>query len=379
MQKNHPKKYFVKNKIMKIKEITDILEQFAPPLLQESYDNSGFQVGDPASEAESALIALDITESVVNEAVAKGIRLIISHHPVIFSGLKSLTGKTETERTVMLALKEGICLYSMHTNLDNVRMGVNDILCRKIGLVDCSILQPKAGLLRKLVTFCPEAEADRVRQAVFDAGAGQIGNYDSCSFNANGQGTFRGSENTNPFVGEPGKLHFENEVRIETVYPSWAEGRILKALLASHPYEEVAYDIYSIESNFQGAGSGMIGNLPGKEEEVAFLRRIKDICGTGAVRHTALLGKKIKKVAVCGGSGSFLIETAKKMGADAFITGDIKYHDFYRAEGRILLADLGHYETEHFAKELIAEVILKKFPNFAVRLAESDISPVKYL
>ncbi|MBN1339632.1 MAG: Nif3-like dinuclear metal center hexameric protein [Bacteroidales bacterium] len=364
---------------MKIRDIIDVIEQFAPPVLQEAYDNSGLQVGDPEAGTGAVLVSLDITESVIAEAEETGCRLIVSHHPVIFKEVKSLTGRTETGRIVIRAIKSGVSLYSVHTNLDNIRGGVNDILCKKIGLTDCRILLPGKGLLKKLVTFCPESEAEKVREALFRAGAGHIGNYDSCSFSAHGQGTFRGSDETHPWVGIPGKLHYENEVRIETIYPLWVEGRVLDALFSSHPYEEVAYDIYSLENEFAGAGSGMTGLLAEEESEEGFLERIKTLSGAAVVRHSPLLHRKIRKVAVCGGSGSFLIGSAKRVGADVFVTGDIKYHDFYQAEGKILLADLGHYETEHFAKELIANVILKKFPNFAVRLAKNDVNPVRYL
>ncbi len=364
---------------MRIKEIIDILENLAPPYLQESYDNSGLLIGNKNDDIDKAIISLDITEEVLNEAMQKKCKLIISHHPVIFSGLKSITGKNATERIVKEAIQNDIAIYAIHTNLDNVAKGINSIICDKIGLKNRKILAPKNDLLRKLVAFCPLDFVEKVRQAIFDAGAGNIGDYDNCSYSASGTGSFRGSDETNPFVGEKGKLHFEDEIRLETIYPVYHENAILKALINAHPYEEVAYDIYLLGNKFEQVGAGMVGELASDIDEVEFLKTIKQTFGTGCVRHSALLGKKIKKVAVCGGSGSFLIKNAISAQADIYITGDIKYHDFFEAEGKMVIADIGHFESEKFAKDLIYSVLKENFSNFAVLISETNTNSVNYI
>ncbi len=364
---------------MKIQEIIKPLEDIAPPYLQESYDNSGLLIGNGELEASGALITLDVTEEIMQEAIQQKCNLIISHHPVIFSGLKSITGKSTTERIVNTAIKNDIGIYAIHTNLDNVDNGVNAILCEKLGLKFTRILVPKNELLRKLITFCPADHAENIRKALFDAGAGNIGNYDSCSFNAPGTGSFRGSDDTNPYAGEKGKLHYENEIRIETIYPVYLEEAVLKALFTVHPYEEVAYDIYKLENKFSRIGAGMIGELEAGMNEKEFLNFLKKITQAGVVRHSSFIGKKIKKVAVCGGSGSFLIKDAIKAGADIFITGDVKYHDFFEVENKMIIADVGHYESEQFAKELIYSILKNKFPTFAVLISKINTNSVNYL
>jgi dinuclear metal center YbgI/SA1388 family protein len=364
---------------MKIREFIKPLEEFAPVYLQEDYDNSGLLIGNPDHEVSKVLITLDITEEIMQEAIRKKCDLIISHHPLIFKGLKSITGKNATERMVQTAIENKIAIYAMHTNLDNVDQGVNEILSDKLGLVNRKILSPKKDLLRKIITFCPFDYAEKVRKALFDAGAGHIGNYDSCSFNTPGTGSFRGLENTNPFAGEKGTLHYENEIRIETIFPIYLEESILNALFSAHPYEEVAYDIYKLENKFNRVGAGMIGELEHETEEAEFLALLKKIIKTGCIKHSHLTGKKVKRVAVCGGSGSFLINDALKSGADAFITGDIRYHDFFEGEDNMLIADVGHYESEQFAKELIYHILNNKFPTFAVLISEINTNSVNYL
>jgi len=364
---------------MKIKEMIRPLEEMAPISLQESYDNSGLLIGSPEDEINGVLISLDLTDKVIEEAIMKKCNLIISHHPLIFSGLKRINGKNATERIVKKAIKNDIGIYAIHTNLDNVDSGINKILCNKLGLINCRILSPKKDLLGKLVTFCPADHADKVRQALFDAGAGNIGNYDSCSFNIAGTGSFKGSSDTNPFVGEKGQLHYENEIRIETIYPVYLEEKVIQALLSAHPYEEVAYDLYKLENKFNRTGAGMIGELKENMTEIGFLNFIKTITASACIRHSGLTGNNIRKVAVCGGSGRFLIRDAMKAGADIFITGDVKYHDFFEAENKMLIADIGHFESEQFAKELIYNVLNKNFPTFAVLISENNTNSVNYL
>ncbi|SHF00228.1 dinuclear metal center protein, YbgI/SA1388 family [Mariniphaga anaerophila] len=364
--------------MLKVKEIVNYLDTIAPPALQESYDNAGLIVGNPDAEVSSALVTIDVTEAVVDEAVNSKSGLIIAHHPIVFSGLKKLTGKNYVERTVLKAIKNDIAIYAAHTNLDAVSGGVNTKICEKLGLKNCRVLQPVSGQLKKLVTFIPTEKAEFVRTAIFEAGAGFIGNYDYCGYNLEGVGSFRAGENTNPYVGEKGEVHYEKEVRFETVFPSWLQPKIIKALINAHPYEEVAYDIYTLDNNFEKAGMGMIGDLETAIPEADFLKLLKGTFATGSIRHTALKGENVKKVAVCGGAGSFLLKQAIAAKADFFVTGDFKYHQFFDAENKIVIADVGHYESEQFTKELFYELLMKKFPTFAVRFSEVRTNPVFY-
>ncbi len=364
---------------MKIKDITSILESFAPLSFQESYDNAGLIIGNRNDDVSGILITLDVTEEVVQEAIDLGYNFILAHHPIAMGGVKRFNGNNYDERIIIKAIKNDIAIYAGHTNVDSVMEGVNGKICSKIGLHNCQILAPKKNELIKLVTFVPVEHSQKVREAIFNAGAGNIGNYDSCSFNTTGNGTFKGNENTNPFVGEPGKIHTEKEERIETILPLHLKSKITKALLNAHPYEEVAYDLFPLANDYPLAGSGMIGELLDEEDEITFLKRIKSIFNVGAIRHTSLLNKPIKKVAVCGGAGSFLIRKAKAAKADIYITGDIKYHQFFDAENEIILADIGHFESEQFTKELFFEIVTKKIPNFAVCLSKVNTNPIKYL
>jgi len=364
---------------MKLSEITTYLDTEISPALQESYDNCGLLVGNPELTITGVLICLDITDKVLDEAGIKKCNLVISHHPLIFSGIKSLTGRNDTERLVIRAITENIAVYALHTNLDNHYEGVNRFLCDKIGIENAGILRPVPDKLRKLITFCPTAHADMVREAVFAAGAGQIGNYDSCSYTANGEGTFRALNGANPFVGEPWKLHSEPEVRIETIFPAFLENKIVDALKKTHPYEEVAYDIYPLTNLHQRIGAGMVGMLPEKVDAGEFLTYIKKILNVGCIRHTDFKNKIIQKVAVCGGSGSFLIRDAMRCNADIYMTGDIKYHDFFIPENHMILADIGHYESEQFTKELIYTLLKKKFTTFALFISGTNTNPVNYL
>ena len=363
---------------MKLSQLTAFLESLAPLAYQEDYDNAGLIVGRPDMEISQALISLDCTEAVVDEAIVTNCQVIISHHPIVFRGLKKFNGKTYVERVVEKAIRHNIALYAIHTNLDNVMTGVNARICQTLGLKNCRILAPKNNLLKKLVTYVPLANADAVRLALFEAGAGNIGKYSETSFNAEGVGTFKGNEQTNPYVGEPGKLHRENEIRIETIYPAVAENKILTALILAHPYEEVDYDLYNLTNQNQEVGSGMIGELEVAAEEEVFLRHVKEKMHAHVIRHTAFTGRPIKKVAVCGGAGGFLLKQAVAAGADIFITADYKYHEFFDAEGKIMIADIGHFESEQFTQQLLYEIIRKNFINFAVRLTEVNTNPVKY-
>jgi dinuclear metal center YbgI/SA1388 family protein len=363
---------------MKLSEIVSVIESFAPLAYQESYDNAGLIIGDTLRDIKKALITIDITEEVIDEAINVGAGLIISHHPVIFTGIKKITGSTHTEKIIIKAIKNDLAIYSAHTNLDNIKEGVNLKICQKLGLSNPRILCPIKGELRKLVTFVPLDHADNVRSALFSAGAGQIGEYEQCSYNIEGMGTFKGSEYTNPFTGQKGKLHFEKEIRIETIFPKVIQSKVISAMLDAHPYEEVAYDIYPLDNSFDKVGMGMIGELEKEMDELSFLRKVKSVFNTKVIKHTKLRNKNIKKVAVCGGSGSELIKDSIKAEADIFISGDIKYHQFFEASDKIIIADIGHYESEQFTKEIIYELLKKKLPKFALHLSEINTDPIKY-
>lgn len=362
---------------MKISKVIRILEQFAPISLQENYDNSGLLVGDNSHEIKSILITLDITEEVIEEAIAKNCNLIIAHHPIIFSGLKSVTGKNYVERCVIKAIKNDIAIYSMHTNLDNTIHGVNKKFAEKIGLTKLNILAPKSNTLKKLTTYVPLVNTDDILEALTNAGAGNIGEYESCSFQQTGIGTFKPTKNATPYIGVPGKLESVQENRIEVIVPEYAVNNVLKALNETHPYEEIAYYLTQLENKNQDVGSGMIGELKQEYTPENFLQLLKKNMNLDFIKYTPY-SKNIKKVAICGGSGHFLIQHAKKSGADAFITSDIKYHDFFNAENQIMICDIGHYESEVNTKEIFYEVLSEKITNIALVFSETNTNPIRY-
>jgi len=363
---------------MKIADVIQLLEQTAPPSYQESYDNAGLLTGNPAWDCTGIICTLDATEEVINEARQKNCNLVVAHHPIIFGGLKKITGRNYVERTVITAIKNDVAIYAIHTNLDNVLQGVNNAIANKLGLINCSILAPKAGQLMKLYTFVPIEQAERVRAAIFEAGGGNIGNYSEVSFNAEGIGTFKGNAGANPYVGEVGARHGEKEIKIEVIFPPHLQKNIISALVKSHPYEEVAYDIISLANQHPQVGSGLVGYLPSPVAAEQFLQQVKLAFGLKVIKHTALLGKPIAKVALCGGSGSFLTGAATACGADIYITSDVKYHEFFEADGRITIADIGHWESEQFTIELLFDILQSKFPTFAVLKTKVKTNPVEY-
>jgi len=363
---------------MKIQDIIAVLESVAPPVLQEAYDNAGLLTGKADCDCSGVIVTLDATEQVVLEAIEKKCNLIVAHHPIIFGGLKKINGKNYVERTVITALKNDIAIYAIHTNLDNVLHGVNAAIADKLGLINRTVLQPKNEVLKKLYIFVPADHAEKVRSAIFAVGAGHIGNYSECSFNASGEGTFKAGRGTNPFVGKEGERHTEAEVKMEMIFPAWLEKRIIIALLASHPYEEVAYDVIALENDSPGIGSGMIGELATPLLEEVFLQLLKAQFGLSVIRHTPLLGKPVKKVALCGGAGAFLTGAAAAAGAHFYITGDVKYHEFFDANDRLVIADIGHYESEQFTTDLLFDILTQKFPTFAVLKTGVKTNPVRY-
>ncbi|HOF16453.1 MAG TPA: Nif3-like dinuclear metal center hexameric protein [Bacteroidales bacterium] len=362
---------------MKIKDILHFLEELAPLSYQESYDNSGLITGDPEQEFIKGLICLDATENVLEEAIQLGCNLIISHHPVLFHAIKQITNRTPTERILKKAIKHDITIYAMHTNLDNVHHGVNAAFSEKLQLQNTKILKEKKQLLKKIITFTPVEHADNVRNALFDAGGGHIGKYDSCSYNTEGKGSFRASNEAHPYVGKIGELHFENEIRIEMIFPAFKEQTMISALMSSHPYEEVAYDIYQLDNSHSLVGSGMIGELKNEMSETFCLNYIKEKMQLQLLQHSKLLNKTIKKVALCGGSGAFLIPEAVRQQADIFITGEIGYHDFLTYSDDILLVAIGHYESEIAIKHYLYQKLIKNFSNFAN--SETEATSIFYL
>lgn len=364
---------------MQIREVLSYLESIAPLSYQEQYDNSGLITGNMTDDVSGILVTLDCTEEVVQEAIDTKANLIIAHHPILFKGLKRLTGNNYVERTIIKALRHHIAIYAIHTNLDNVITGVNRKICEKIGLKDLRILAPKGGTLTKLVTFIPKDNAEDVMKALHEAGAGQIGNYKNCSFRLEGTGTFMPTEEANPHIGKANTLEYVAETRVEVIFPSFLTQKVLAALRQNHPYEEVAYYLTPLLNDNQEVGSGMMGLLERPEEPIPFLNRLKNVMDLKIIRHTKVLEKPLKKVAVCGGSGIFLLPEAIRAGADIFITADVKYHEFFDADGRIIVADIGHYESEVFTKDLFMEILTKKFPTFAINFSRTVTNPVSYI
>lgn len=363
---------------MQLKEIIQALEQWAAPSLQESYDNSGLIVGDKNMELTSALICLDSTEAVVDEALAIGANLIIAHHPIVFSGLKSFTGQSYIERVVMKAIKHDIAVYAIHTNLDNVSHGVNQMISKHLGLVETRILSPKKGRLKKLIVNTPESCLEAVKKAAWEAGAGKIGNYSECSFGVKGDGTFKPGEGANPSEGSIGKREEVKEYQLEFLVEDWKLDVVLSGVKAAHIYEEVAHDIMSLDNVHQNIGSGMIGQLPQEMELKAFFKLVKENLGVQMIKYTTPNKEKVKTIALCGGAGSFLLDGAIKAKADVFVSADFKYHQFFDAENKLVIADIGHYESEHLVKDWIADFLMQKFPTFAVRLTQVNTNPVQY-
>lgn len=365
--------------MIQIKDILSEIERFAPLPYQESYDNCGVQVGDSSQAATGALLSLDVTEAVLDEAIAAGCNLVITHHPLIFSGLKSITGRNYVERVILKAIKHDIVIYAAHTNLDNMQAGVNRKIADRLGLRNTRILAPVKKSLYKLYTYVPATHAETLQGALFDAGAGQIGEYSECGFSMPGTGTFRPSAQSHPAIGTAGgPRETVAELKLEFIVPEHLKSKVIKVLKANHPYEEVAYELVAIENENQTIGAGMIGQLEAPVPVGSFLQQLKRNMQTSCIRHTAPHIEMVQTVAVCGGAGSFLLGKAIAAGADVFITGDYKYHQFFDAEGRIMIADIGHYESEQFTIEIFSEILKEKFPNFALLFTKINTNPVNY-
>lgn len=366
---------------MKISAIINLLEQLAPPAYAEDYDNVGLLTGDKNAEVTGILCTLDCIESVIDEAIANKCNMVVAHHPIIFKGLKKITGSNYVERTIIKAIKNDIAIYAIHTNLDHVHAGVNGIICEKLGLKNTRILKPKSDGLIKLAVFVPHKNVEEVEKAMFKAGAGNIGNYSECDFKMEGLGGYKANENANPAIGEINKRHIEPETRIEVILPAHVQHKVVSAMIKAHPYEEVAYDLFALKNASAGVGAGMVGDLEKPLNGEEFKALLKGVFKTGAIRHTAFLREKIQKIAVCGGAGSFLLKDAIRSGADVYITGDFKYHEFFDAENHIVIMDVGHFESEHYTPQLLADYLkghIEKNATFAVRLSGVETNPVKY-
>jgi dinuclear metal center YbgI/SA1388 family protein len=364
---------------MKIKDVIQCIEEYAPLHYQNDFDNAGLAVGNCETQTNSALLCIDVTEEIVDEAISKNINLVISHHPVLFSGLKKITGQNSTQRIIAKAIKHDIALYAAHTNMDNITGGVNTKICEKLGLVDCKILSPSENELLKIAVYVPESHAEKVRNAMFEAGAGSIGSYSNCSFCTKGKGTFKADNNANPFVGEKGKLHTEDEIRIEMIASKNNLPKIQIAILKNHPYEEVACDMYNLENKYEKTGSGMIGCLPKPVRHAEFYEMLKNVFSLKIIRSTKPVSETISRVALCGGAGSFLLGDAIENQADIFVSSDFKYHQFFDAENKITIADIGHFESEQFTVEIFYDIIKKNLPNFVAQIAEKNINLVIYI
>jgi len=362
----------------RIADLISYLEQIAPLAYQEDYDNCGLLIGDKQLSCTGVVVCLDVIEDVVDEAIAKNCNLIVAHHPVIFKGLKKITGANYVERLLIKAIQNNIAIYAIHTNLDNTADGVSGMLAKKLGLVHTQILSPKKGLLSKLISYVPVADTDKVLQGIFAAGGGNIGNYSECSYTVTGTGSFKPNTNANPTIGQAGKVEYVEENRIEIIYPNYLERQVVAALLKHHPYEVPAYDILALGNKNTEVGSGYIGELEKSMSKDDFMAYISTKLSLDCIRYTTAFQGEIKKVALCGGSGSFLLKTAIASKADVLITADFKYHDFFDAEDRILVCDIGHYESEIHTKELLMDVLTKKFVNIAVVLSSIHTNPIGY-
>ncbi|MBP6455862.1 MAG: Nif3-like dinuclear metal center hexameric protein [Chitinophagaceae bacterium] len=360
-------------------DIVKIIEEFSPLSLQENYDNCGLIIGSLQQKVTGIILCLDSIEEIIDEAIAKKCNFVLAHHPIIFSGLKKINGKNYIEKTIIKAIKNNICIYACHTNLDNIAEGVNKKIAEKLNLKNCSILAPKTAQLQKIFFYSPPEFSEKIKNALFEIGVGKIGNYDNCSFTVSGIGSFRGNEYSNPTKGKKNKLEIYQEDKIELLFPNYLKNKVIDTLKKNHPYEEVAYEIVNLENEHQEIGAGMIGELEKEIDALTFLKTLKKKMNCAVIRHSEILPRKIKKVALCGGAGSFLLPSAISQGSDIYISGDFKYHEFFDANKNILIADIGHYESEQYTMEIFFALLSKKLPNFAIHFSMHNTNPVKYL
>ena len=364
--------------MVSINNIIDLLDEWAPPAYAEDFDNVGLLVGDSSKQCTGVLVSHDCIEVVLDEALDTNCNLIVCFHPILFTGLKKITGRDYVEKVILKAIRNEIAIYALHTRLDNHPEGVNKLLSDRLGLLESKVLIPKPSGLKKLSTYVPKSDVDDVLQALHQAGAGAIGNYSECSFILEGKGQFRGNEKSQPHIGNPSEKTQVEEVQIQVVFESYLKEKIQNALITAHPYENIAYEIFILDNTLDKVGIGRIGKLAQPHTEEQFLSFVKEKLQTQLIRHSPFTRKPIETVAVLGGSGSFAISNALSQKADAFITADLKYHHFYQGGNTLLLLDVGHFESEQFIKNLIVDYLSKKLPNFAIILSHAKTNPVNY-
>jgi len=364
---------------MTIKQVTQFLEQKFPLYLQEDFDNCGVQCGDVRQEITGAMVCFEMSEQVIDEAIAEGCNLVISHHPLILKrGITKILPTDRVGAMICKALAHNMVLYSMHTNIDSGVGGGNDVFAEKLNLQNVKVLEPHKGLYRKLVVFVPKENAEALKSALFEIGCGVQGNYDSCGYTVHGQGQFRPLKGANPHIGEENQLEHVEEERIEMIYPTGLQRTVVQAIYEHHPYEEPAFDLLPLENESRTIGLGRIGELPKVMPVSEFLECLKDKLGFEHCRYAGDTTKMIHKVAVCGGGGSSFIDLAIASGADAYVSGDFKYHDFFKSHSGTLLVDIGHYEGEYFIKNIIHQQIKENFTNFAALISKMEKVEVKY-
>lgn len=363
---------------MKIKEFINEFEKIIPARQAEDFDNVGLLCGNPDREISGILISHDALEAVVDEAIEKNLNFVFCFHPIIFSGLKSITGKNYVERAVLKALENKITIYAIHTAFDNDYFGVNYKICEVLGLKNQQILMPKQNQLKKLEVYVPVDSAENLKNALFEAGAGNIGFYDECSFSINGNGTFRPLEGSNPVTGTQNEREKANEVLLSVIFEDYKKHQIFFAMKQNHPYEEVAYQLISLENENQYTGLGRFGDLETEMDETDFLKFVKEKFNLNIIRHNSLTQKKIKRVGVLGGSGASGIKSAISVKCDAYLTGDVKYHDFFSGEDKLLICDIGHFESEQFVTQQLFEILSEKFTTFAIAKTTIKTNPVNY-
>ena len=361
-----------------VKHIIAELERWAPSIWQESYDNGGLIVGSLEMEVSGVLCCLDCTEEIVQEAIDRKCNVVLAHHPIVFGGLKKLTGQNYVEQTVIKAIKNDIAIIAWHTALDNASTGVNAQLGRVLGMRTMQILQPKKDTLLKLAVYVLPKNLQAIEAAVFAAGGGAIGNYSECSFYWNGNGSYKPEVGANPVIGTIGVREFTDEVKVEFIVPDHAKWAVHQAMIKAHPYEEVAHEWITLDNVRTDVGSGMIGELPKPVPILDWLRILKTSMSLGCIKHTKLIHENISKVAWCGGSGDFLLETAIARGAQVFITSDFKYHRFFDHQQKIIIVDIGHYETESCVIDLLSDWLTEKFTTFAIHKTRIVTNPVQY-
>jgi dinuclear metal center YbgI/SA1388 family protein len=365
---------------MDVRSIIGILERWAPRDVAMQDDNPGLQCGSVADPVRGILVSLDADLPVIQEAVRKRRTMIVTHHPFLFRPLRSIDTGSERGKIIELLLRHRISLYAAHTNLDFSAGGTSHALAEALGVTHPVFLRRSHRLQKKIVTFVPPEHVDRIAQAMAAAGAGILGDYDECSFRVEGIGTFRGNEKSSPTVGKRGRRERVRETRLEMVVAGRQLEQVIGALQKEHPYEEVAYDVFPCENVSTTHGAGVVGSLRRPVALGTFLLRAKRTLGVKALRYTGNPARRVRTIAVCGGSGAELLDDALAAHADVFLTADVKYHDYQRARGKIALVDAGHFETELPVVPVVAQRLRTELraagSQIPVGVARSSRNPV---